>query len=68
MTTGAIAIIVAVIGLAVQQWRGQQATEKAIGELRERIARLEGLFGECQWGRGAGGNAPGGARRLPAEA
>ena len=44
MTTDTITIIVAAIGLAFQQWRGQQATERAIGELRERMARLEGLF------------------------
>ncbi len=39
-----ISILIAAVSLSVQISRTQQATMQAIGDLRERMARLEGLF------------------------
>lgn len=44
MTTDAVTMVLAVAALAVRQWRGRQATLRALGELRKSMARLETLL------------------------
>ena len=44
MTTDAVTMVLAAAALAAQQWRGRQATLRALGELRKSMARLETLL------------------------
>lgn len=44
MTTDAVTMLLAAAALAVQQWRGRQATLRSLGELRKSMARLETLL------------------------